>query len=96
LTSARRAAETIGRPPIVPLKYRDTPANTHLRDGYEHRYHELYSALAKSYVETSFAIRVPFFGFVVDANDFGIIGGFGHGWRFCRKRSVSCRLSGRP
>jgi len=42
---------------------------------YENRYKEFYAALMRTYVDNSYVIRVPFFGFRVDANDLGLVGG---------------------
>jgi hypothetical protein len=42
---------------------------------YYERYKMFYEAVAKAYVENSLSTKVPLFGFSVDANDIGIIGG---------------------
>lgn len=42
---------------------------------YKKRYEEFYSALMRTYVDSTYIIRVPFFGFRVDANDLGVLGG---------------------
>ena len=59
--------DKIGRPPDS----RDPEA----MKAYQTRYQEFYSALMRTYVDSSYVIRVPFFGFRVDANDLGLIGG---------------------
>ncbi|HET8799320.1 MAG TPA: hypothetical protein VFO89_16645 [Thermoanaerobaculia bacterium] len=61
----------IGKPPAGPSV---TPEAI---KSYEARYQEYYAALVVAYVENSFVIRVPVFGFTVDANDLGLIGGIG-------------------
>lgn len=57
----------IGEPP----KLRDGPE----WDRYKERYREFYSALMRTYVDSTYVIRVPFFGFRVDCNDLGVLGG---------------------
>ncbi len=42
---------------------------------YYDRYKMFYEAVARAYVDNSLSTRVPLFGFSVDANDIGIIGG---------------------
>jgi hypothetical protein len=42
---------------------------------YYERYKLFYEAVAKAYVENSLSTKVPLFGFSVDANDIGLIGG---------------------
>ncbi|MEA2415490.1 MAG: hypothetical protein QOI58_2147 [Thermoanaerobaculia bacterium] len=74
---ANYVIETIGQPPIAAVSLRDKQPYKHARELYEDRYQTLYTALTKSYVDTSFAIRVPFFGVAIDANDFGVVGGIG-------------------
>jgi hypothetical protein len=59
----------IGDPP------RNRSPNSIDEQRYEIRYKEFYSALVRTYVETSYVIRVPFFGFRVDVNDLGVLGG---------------------
>jgi hypothetical protein len=68
----------IGEPPkrTVPMSSVDPAYEAALR-GYLDRYKEFYSALIRTYVDNSYVIRVPFFGFRVDANDLGLIGGIG-------------------
>jgi hypothetical protein len=41
----------------------------------ESRREQLITAIAKSYVDNSLVIHVPFFGFSLDVNDLGLIGG---------------------
>ncbi|HUP61981.1 MAG TPA: hypothetical protein VNA69_16360 [Thermoanaerobaculia bacterium] len=65
----------IGRPPIAALKERSSSEYLEARDRHLARYHEFYSALMKTYVETGFGVRAPFFGVFVDVNDLGAIGG---------------------
>lgn len=66
---------------------------------YEQRYKDLYSAVARAYVENSLVIRVPFFGFSFDVNDLGLLGGISFlvilgCFRFCISREVdNLRLS---
>jgi len=63
-------------------------------DSYQKRYESLYSAYARSYVENTFAIRVPFFGFTFDVNDLGLLGGLAllillTILRFCLSREIN-------
>jgi hypothetical protein len=44
---------------------------------YEQRYRDLWSAVARAHVENSLVIRVPVFGFTLDVNDLGVLGGIG-------------------
>jgi hypothetical protein len=62
-------ATKIGSPPISP------DLNSTEWRHYEIRYREFYSALSRTYADSSYIIRVPFFGFTVDANDLGLLGG---------------------
>lgn len=60
---------------------------------YQNRYKEFYSALIRTYVDSAYVIRVPFFGFRVDANDLGLLGGLAFVviltiLRFCVSREV--------
>jgi hypothetical protein len=60
---------------------------------YQNRYREYYAALMKTYVDTHYIVRVPVFGFTVDANDLGMLGGIGFVvimvvFRFCVSREV--------
>lgn len=66
----------IGLPPIAAVSKRDSDEYKRARAAYEERYQQLYSSLMRSYVETGFAVRVPFFGVAIDVNDIGFIGGF--------------------
>jgi len=75
----------IGPPPTNP-----TPNET---VAYQNRYREFYSALVKTYVDTHYIVRVPVFGFTVDVNDLGMLGGIGFivimvVFRFCVSREV--------
>jgi hypothetical protein len=71
----------------------------HEIDAFARRYQEYYSALMKTYVDTSYVVRVPVFGFTVDANDLGVLGGIAFViilvvFRFCVSREVdNLRLS---
>jgi hypothetical protein len=70
----------------------DTPGKEY--DSYQKRYESLYSAYARSYVENTFAIRVPFFGFTFDVNDLGLLGGLAllillTILRFCLSREIN-------
>jgi hypothetical protein len=66
---------------------------------YQHRYSDLWAAIARTYVDTAWVIRVPFFGFTFDVNDLGFLGGIGFlvilvCYRFCLTREVNnLRLS---
>jgi hypothetical protein len=68
-------AENIGRPPITSLKARQSGEYREAQTLYIKRYQEFYGALMKTYVETGFGVRAPFFGVFVDVNDLGAIGG---------------------
>ena len=46
----------------------------HRRELYEQRYHDFYSELMKSYIESGFGVRVPLFGVTIDANDLAAFG----------------------
>lgn len=68
--------------------------NTPAYGSYQKRYESLYSAYARSYVENTFAIRVPFFGFTFDVNDLGLLGGLAllillTILRFCLSREIN-------
>ena len=65
----------IGPPPDVKLAKRDPDTYKRALDAHEERYRQFYAALMRSYVETGFAVRVPFFGVAIDVNDIGFIGG---------------------
>jgi hypothetical protein len=45
--------------------------------GYDERYKSLWDAVARTYVDNSWIIRVPFLGFTFDVNDLGLLGGIG-------------------
>jgi hypothetical protein len=62
----------IALPPNANLKARPLGA---LDPDYPERYKIFYGALWKSYVDNSYYIRVPFFGFALDANDIGVFAG---------------------
>lgn len=47
------------------------------KDENDPRYQQFYTALARSYVENAFTVRVPFFGFTFDVNDLGLLAGLG-------------------
>jgi hypothetical protein len=60
---------------------------------YNERYHSFYDAVARSYVENALSTKVPLFGFSIDANDLGILGGIAFVvilimYRFCLTREV--------
>lgn len=83
--------------PYVVSKIGEPPADKTLTSlaakQYELRYQEFYSALVKTYVDSSYVIRVPFFGFRVDVNDLGVLGGISFVvilamLRFCISREV--------
>src|SRR5206468_12598531 len=63
------------------------------------RYLEFWAAVARTYVDNSWVIRVPFFGFSFDVNDLGLLGGIGFltilvCLRFCLSRELNnLRLS---
>jgi len=62
-------------------------------EAYGARYQQFYGSLVRSYVENAFVIRVPFFGFAIDANDLGLVGGVAFVvllvmFRFCVSREV--------
>ncbi len=42
---------------------------------YANRHLAFYRALCAAYVDSGFLLRVPFFGFVLDVNDLGLVGG---------------------
>ena len=44
---------------------------------YHGRYRSLWDAIARTYVDNSWIIRVPFLGFSFDVNDLGLLGGTG-------------------
>jgi hypothetical protein len=54
---------------LAPAAYADAVAN------YKERYRYFYEAVARSYVDNELSVKVPLFGFSVDANDLGIVGG---------------------
>jgi hypothetical protein len=92
-------ASKVGAYPI-PSDYKDDPAAYKLAtEAYEHRYLDLWAAVARTYVDNSWVIRVPFFGFSFDVNDLGLLGGFGLltilvCLRFCLSRELNnLRLS---
>lgn len=63
-------------------------------DEYLRRYEAFYTAYARSYVENTFFIRVPFFGFAFDVNDLGLLGGLAllilvTILRFCLSREIN-------
>jgi hypothetical protein len=67
--------------------YDDSVAN------YHERYKSFYDAVAKAYVENSLSTKVPLFGFSIDANDLGMLGGIAFiailvMYRFCITREV--------
>jgi len=66
----------IGKEPSV-ARYPNTPPDVKDPEHsfYEIRYNNLYAAYTRTYVENTFAIRVPFFGFTFDVNDLGLLGG---------------------
>lgn len=66
----------VGLPPIAAISKRNSDEYKRARTAYDERYQQLYSSLMRSYVETGFAVRVPFFGVAIDVNDIGFIGGF--------------------
>ena len=77
----------IGKVPPI-----ETPDNAEFR-AFENRYREFYASLMRTYVDSSYVIRVPFFGFKVDANDLGVLGGIAFViilvmLRFCISREV--------
>jgi hypothetical protein len=53
----------------------DMKAYEHAVNLYERRYIALCSAVERTYVETSFEVRVPFLGFTIDVNDLGLLAG---------------------
>jgi hypothetical protein len=60
---------------------------------YNERYRSFYDAIARSYVENALSTKVPLFGFSIDANDLGILGGIAFViilimYRFCLTREV--------
>jgi hypothetical protein len=75
----------IGPPPTNPTENENV--------AYQNRYREFYAALMRTYVDTHYIVRVPVFGFTVDANDLGMLGGIGFivimvVFRFCVSREV--------
>jgi hypothetical protein len=42
---------------------------------YRNRHEAFYRALCSAYVDTGLLVRVPFFGFALDVNDLGLVGG---------------------
>jgi hypothetical protein len=68
--------DNIGPVPTSALQRQHMAEHIEARRKYDERYHEFYSAIVKSYVDTGFAIRVPFFGLAIDVNDLGFLGGF--------------------
>jgi hypothetical protein len=86
------AQKKIGPYPVLgkfpsQLAYDDAVAN------YHERYKAFYDAVAKSYVENSLSTKVPLFGFSIDANDLGMLGGIAFiailvMYRFCVTREV--------
>jgi hypothetical protein len=46
-------------------------------ESYHQRYSGLWEAVARTYVDNSWVIRVPFLGFTFDVNDLGLLGGIG-------------------
>src|SRR5258708_17933971 len=82
-----------------PSAYKDNAAYRLATDAYEQRYLAFLSAVARTYVETSWVIRVAFFGFSFDVNDLGLLGGIGLlttliCLRFCLTRELNnLRLS---
>jgi hypothetical protein len=61
---------------------------------YKQRYADLRQAFTKSYVENTFYVRVPFFGFTFDINDLGLLGGLAFLillilLRFCLSREIT-------
>ena len=87
ISGAGYLASKIGPSP----KYVDPPSAEYRQ--YEIRYREFYSALVRTYVDTSYVVRVPFFGITVDANDLGLLGGISFViilvmLRFCISREV--------
>jgi hypothetical protein len=60
---------------------------------YEARYQEYYAALMQTYVDTTYVVKVPVFGFTVDVNDIGMIGGIGFAvlltvFLYCVRREI--------
>jgi hypothetical protein len=43
--------------------------------GYMEKYRMFYEALTRSYVENGLSVKVPLFGFSIDVNDLGLLGG---------------------
>ena len=79
--------------------FQDDSAYKSAVEAYEHRYLDFWAAVARTYVDNSWVIRVPFFGFSFDVNDLGFLGGIGLltilvCLRFCLSREVNnLRLS---
>jgi hypothetical protein len=46
-------------------------------ESYHQRYVVFWEAVARTYVDNSWVIRVPFLGFTFDVNDLGLLGGIG-------------------
>jgi hypothetical protein len=80
-------------------EFKDDPAYKLAVEAYERRYLEFWAAVARTYVDNSWVIRVPFFGFSFDVNDLGLLGGIGFltilvCLRFCLSRELNnLRLS---
>jgi hypothetical protein len=56
-------------------KFNTDPEYTQAIEDIQKRRGELATAIAKSYVDNSLVIHVPFFGFSFDVNDLGLLGG---------------------
>jgi len=68
----------IGKPPKKDNARQDKISElafVHATEEYNKLRQALYEAMAKSYVENDMSIKAPFFGFTIDANDLGILGG---------------------
>jgi hypothetical protein len=81
----------IGNPPIASASPEEVKR---LKDLHHKRYESLYAAYTRTYVENTFMIRVPFFGFTFDVNDLGILGGLAllillTILRFCLSREIN-------
>jgi hypothetical protein len=60
---------------------------------YKNRYDALWGAVVRTYIDNSWVVRVPFFGFSFDINDIGFLGGLGFliiltCLRFCLTREI--------
>jgi hypothetical protein len=60
---------------------------------YRSRYDALWGAVVRTYIDNSWVVRVPFFGFSFDINDIGFLGGLGFliiltCLRFCLTREI--------